>query len=147
MGTGLSSNPFTSPYSNGPSHPQPIQQPTRPGHKFLSIPNNHPPFSNRHLGQRTSSFYKKPSDAELKEKIERGLCFRCDAKFSPRHRCKEKQLQVLLVHEKAVEQDKTKYHSSPDLQEGEMEEVVELSSNFIDGFSNPKTMKVKGKIA
>ena len=54
---------------------------------------------------------------------------------------------MLLVHEEAVEQDTTKYQNSPELQEGGMEKVVELSSNFLVRLFNPKTMKVKGKIA
>ena len=37
---------------------------------------------------------------------------------------------MLLVHEEAVEQDTTKYQNSPELQQGGLEKVVELSSNF-----------------
>ena len=54
---------------------------------------------------------------------------------------------MLLVHEETVEHNTTEYQSSTELQEGRMEEVVELSSNSVVGLSNPKTMKVKGKIA
>jgi hypothetical protein len=32
---------------------------------------------------------KKLSQAELKERRDKGLCFNCDDKFSPGHRCKK----------------------------------------------------------
>ena len=54
---------------------------------------------------------------------------------------------MLLVHEETVEQDTSEYQSSPELHEGGMEEVAELSLNSVVGLSYPKTMKVKGKIA
>lgn len=63
-----------------------------------SIP-NFPRDTNRSLWHKTSSPFKKLVDVELKAKIKKVLCFRCDAKISPGHRCKDKQLQVLLVHD------------------------------------------------
>lgn len=37
--------------------------------------------------QRRDSSYKRLSDEEYRSKIERGLCFRCDEKYTPGHRC------------------------------------------------------------
>ena len=76
----------------------------------------------------------------------KGLCFRCEAKYSPGHRWKDKQLQVLLVHEDFHEQEVPSPLSFSDLQEGDVKEVAELSLNSVVGISSLRTMKVKGKI-
>ena len=38
------------------------------------------------------------TDAEFQARRDKGLCFHCDEKFSPGHKCK-KQLNFLLVHD------------------------------------------------
>lgn len=38
-------------------------------------------------------------EAEIKAKRAKGLCYRCDDKFSPGHRCKNKELQVLILQD------------------------------------------------
>ena len=39
------------------------------------------------------------SDKELQYKRERGLCFKCDAKWHVGHRCARKELSVLLTQD------------------------------------------------
>lgn len=46
--------------------------------------------SGEHFTSRGS--YRRLSDNELKNKISKGLCFRCNEKFSPGHRCKKQEL-------------------------------------------------------
>ncbi|KAF1896018.1 hypothetical protein Lal_00033459 [Lupinus albus] len=48
---------------------------------------------------RTIGEYRRLSSAEIKEKREKRLCFRCDEPFSREHRCKNKQLRMLLLAE------------------------------------------------
>ena len=43
--------------------------------------------------------FRRLTDAELKNKSLKGLCFRCNEKFSPGHVCANKQFQVLLLEE------------------------------------------------
>ena len=45
---------------------------------------------------------RKYTDAEIERRRELGLCFKCDEKFRPGHRCK-KQLQVLILFEEVEE--------------------------------------------
>ena len=82
----------------------------------------------------------------MKAKVEKGLCFHYDAKFSPGHCCQDRRLQVLLVHDDPQETDGLEIPSPLDLQEVGMEEVVELSLNSVVDLSTSKTMKLKGKI-
>ena len=49
------------------------------------------------MSQRREIPIKRLTESELQARREKGLCFKCEEKFSPGHRCK-KQLRVLLVH-------------------------------------------------
>lgn len=40
---------------------------------------------------------KRLSDAEVARKRRLGLCFKCDEKFSPNHKCKNKQPSFLML--------------------------------------------------
>ena len=49
------------------------------------------------MSQRREIPIKRLTESELQACREKGLCFKCEEKFSPGHQCK-KQLRVLLVH-------------------------------------------------
>ena len=94
---------------------------------------------------------KRLSDAEFQAQKEKGLCFRCNEKYSHDHKCKTKELRELRML--VVNGDDEEYEI---IEEGEetmkelksieiMEEsqaTVELSINSVVGLSNPGTMKV-----
>ncbi|KAJ8750138.1 hypothetical protein K2173_014053 [Erythroxylum novogranatense] len=40
---------------------------------------------------------------EIQRKKEQGFCYRCDAKYGPRHRCGEKQFHILLKDEEQLD--------------------------------------------
>lgn len=67
------------------------------------------------------------------------MCFRCDSKFDPDHKCLDKALQILVV-------------GKEDEEEGEEEEeLVELdmvwvSTSSVIGITTPHTIKLEGKI-
>ncbi|KAK2367913.1 hypothetical protein QL285_081155 [Trifolium repens] len=50
--------------------------------------------------------FKKLTDAELQDRRVKGLCFRCDEKFGPSHKCPSKQLQVLIMAVKEYNEKK-----------------------------------------
>lgn len=54
---------------------------------------------NRHGGG-----FKRLAKDKYKRKREKGIYFRCDKKFLPAHRCKNKQLNVLLFFEEAEDE-------------------------------------------
>ena len=47
----------------------------------------------------TGQMFKKLTDADIQDKRVKGLCFRCDEKFGPGHRCPNKLLRVLIMAE------------------------------------------------
>nr|KAJ0197601.1 hypothetical protein LSAT_V11C700383600 [Lactuca sativa] len=82
---------------------------------------------------------KRLTPTELAEKKAKGICFRCDGKYSPGHRCPSKAFQVLLVDEEdTVEEEDDGEH--PHL------EAIEVSLNSVSGLTPPHTMKVRENI-
>lgn len=51
--------------------------------------------------------YRRMTDNEVRIKKEKGLCFRCDEKFSLGHRCKRRELNIIVVQEGEDLSDKT----------------------------------------
>ena len=111
--------------------------------------------SQQHLsGPRTpasssgSAPFKRLSETEWKAKREKGLCFCCDEKYTISHRCKNRELQVLMVHNEEMEDEGIDDERIPK-DEGEYEpggEVVELSMNSVVGLTTPQTTKLRGDI-
>lgn len=85
---------------------------------------------------------KRLTERELQDKRAKGLCYRCDAKWMVGHRCKKKELSVMLIEEEGeTDCDDSDNPPSP------VEELVtKVSLNSVIGLSNPKTMKLKGLI-
>lgn len=103
------------------------------------------------VGRSNSSTFRRLSEVELQAKREQGLCFRCDEKYSVGHRCKNRELQVMLIY---GEEETTAVEGGEDILQGEGEvqalesegEAVELSINSVVGLTSSQTMKVKRKI-
>lgn len=55
----------------------------------------------------TSNNYIRLTDEEAAKKRKLGLCFICDEKFGPNHKCK-KELKILMLSEDTEELDETK---------------------------------------
>ncbi|GKC69748.1 ankyrin repeat-containing protein [Tanacetum coccineum] len=53
------------------------------------------------VGQTTSKGdnFRRMTESEIKDRRAKGLCFRCEEKYTPGHRCAISTLQVLLVDE------------------------------------------------
>lgn len=84
-------------YRNGPNDfsYKPASNPT---HKMNSYPyfnpNSNLPQSNKPTGE-----IRRLSDKEWQSRKEKGLCFRCDEKWVIGHKCKKKELSVLVAQE------------------------------------------------
>ncbi|XP_028555908.1 uncharacterized protein LOC114580971 isoform X2 [Dendrobium catenatum] len=81
----------------------------------------------------------------MQEKRAKGVCFRCDEKYMPGHRCKDRTLQVFLVCED--EEDEEGGGSRTEEEEEKLHlDVAEVSLNSVLGFTPSHTMKVRGEI-
>ncbi|KAJ9540003.1 hypothetical protein OSB04_026509 [Centaurea solstitialis] len=108
------------------------------GPSSMTNPNNKP-------GQG----YRRLTDQEVQQKRTLGLCYRCDEKYSPGHRCKKKELSVLLVQNDENEGEVIGGESEKTLDTAtvyEMDKEVEIHLNSVVGLTNPKTMKMEGVI-
>ena len=99
--------------------------------------------TDRNPSTRSDSSYRRLTEAELLEKREKGLCYRCDEKFGPRHVCKRKELQVLLDEDVEEEEKWVEAHNSKE-EPPEIGEMVEISLNSVVGLTTLRTMKIKG---
>ena len=104
-------------------------------------------ISDRSSGQRREPQSKRLSKSKSQARRAKGLCFKCDEKFTIGHQCKNRELRVLLVFDNEVEEEGQR------MDEGQMEEshlevaeTVELSLNSVVGLTTPGTMKLKGVI-
>ncbi|XP_038687486.1 uncharacterized protein LOC119986865 [Tripterygium wilfordii] len=81
--------------------------------------------------------------AEKQERMAKGLCFRCNEKFAPGHRCKPKSfsLMELTDSELPVEEDENVVHDDPS-----MADLAEISFHAILGKSSGTTMKLLGTV-
>lgn len=115
---------------------------------YPSYPTRAVTISSPQTAARRDVPYKRYTDAELQARRDKGLCYRCDKKYFVGHRCKAKELRLLLASDE-VEQDKQYMEVDPsyDINEStDTVEVAELSLNTVVGFTDPGTMKVRGTV-
>lgn len=89
---------------------------------------------------------KRLTPKELQHKRERGLCFRCDEKWMAGHRCKQKELSVLLTQEEDEDGDSGE-EEAPVVADAGQSVTPEVSLNSVVGISSPKTLRLKGLVA
>ncbi|KAI0523140.1 hypothetical protein KFK09_005530 [Dendrobium nobile] len=117
---------------------------TLPAPKGPTLGNNNETTREKPVGGSGENF-KRLTEEEVQDKRTKGLCFRCDEKYMPGHRCKDRTLHVLLVCED--EEDEEGGGSRSEEEEKLHLDVAEVSLNSVVGFTPSHTMKVKGEIA
>ncbi|KAL8090017.1 hypothetical protein AgCh_039471 [Apium graveolens] len=98
---------------------------------------------------RTTGEVRRLSDKEFQNKGEKGLCFRCDDKWSVGHCCIRKELSILLTQDE--KEDEAELSPSSITSETPLEvysEPVhsEISLNTVMGLTSSRTMKLLGKV-
>ena len=93
-----------------PNHHNPTQQSTAPSsHSTQPVtpkPTNQPPL----LPTPSSNFpVRHLPPAEIRDRRSKGLCFRCDDKWSPSHRCRSKVLLLIGADEDTPESDSEEF--------------------------------------
>ncbi|KAL0543107.1 hypothetical protein IC582_018194 [Cucumis melo] len=103
---------------------------------------------------RREGSYKRLPDAEFQARKEKGLCFRCNEKYSADHKCRlkeQRELRMFVVTEgreeyEIVEDEKEEKELGCIEINENLTTVVELSINSVVGLNDPGTMKVRGKL-
>jgi len=85
----------------------------------------------------------------MKEKRDKGLCFKCDSKWGPGHRCGGPRIFLIEEVDEEVEEKNYVAEDLIDLGEPQEEgkEGIGISLHAIIGSPNPKTMRVKVKLS
>ncbi|CAI8613226.1 unnamed protein product [Vicia faba] len=100
------------------------------------------------------------SPTEMQERRSRWICFNCDDKFSPGHRCQKKQFLLLLAEEESPPEPSTLLQLDSALLDQQVEPVAipvveelnqsaehfQLSRAALLGPPSPKTLCVNGNI-
>jgi hypothetical protein len=95
---------------------------------------------------------QKLTRAEMAERQLKGLCYNCDEKYFPGHKCKEQNLFMAISEDIQEEDDDTPpVPESPEIPDiippsdpPEVEPIISL--NALTGFSAPQTLKLIGYI-
>ncbi|KAI0488683.1 hypothetical protein KFK09_028522 [Dendrobium nobile] len=82
----------------------------------------------------------------MQEKRTKGLCFRCDEKYTSGHRCKDQTLQVLTIYDDEEIEKGCEEEIEEEMEEKLYLDLVEVSLNSVVGFTKNHTIKVKGEI-
>ncbi|TYK29890.1 peroxidase 64 [Cucumis melo var. makuwa] len=102
---------------------------------------------------RKEGTYKRFSDAEFQTRKEKGLCFRCNEKYSAEHKCKMKEQRELRMFTVVNESEEYEIVEETEIERNELNRLevqtnqtsyVELSINFVVGLNDLDTMKDKG---
>ncbi|XP_021776460.1 uncharacterized protein LOC110740287 [Chenopodium quinoa] len=94
---------------------------------------------------RTVGSTRRLTESELQDWRAKGLCFRCDERWGVGHRCKRKELSVLIAAGEGGDGETDRLGEEEEYEEV-WENPVGVSLCSVVGISNPKTMKVKGEV-
>ncbi|XP_022888557.1 uncharacterized protein LOC111404064 [Olea europaea var. sylvestris] len=98
------------------------------------------PIPSASLTRAHNPVIKRLSPTELQDRRSRGLYFNCDEKFSPGHRCKKLFFIEGIFPSSEESEDEV-------IAEEELEtNIPEISFHAISGTSNPRTIRLLGKI-
>nr|KYP61158.1 hypothetical protein KK1_023583 [Cajanus cajan]KYP68329.1 hypothetical protein KK1_021950 [Cajanus cajan] len=93
---------------------------------------------------------KRLTQAQLQERRALGLCYNCDEKFHPTHRCKPKQFLLLLTEDADPHSTPPIFDPSPPSSPTHIDSTLlslQLSPQALIGSPSPKTLRFLGSIA
>lgn len=108
----------------------------RPTNQTYSPPNLIPKVPN-YTSPTLQPSRKLLTTTEMRARREQGLCYNCDEKFSPGHKCKESHMYWLMT------EDEEAAHLAISNDE-DTHENIEISLNALAGSTGSKTIKVQG---
>lgn len=101
-----------------------------------------PMSSSLNVQRPTNPTIRRLIPAELKDRRDKGLCYNCDEKFGPGHRCKK----LFLIEGSWSDDEEDDGKEVEEIEEkGEEEnEAVGISLHALAGTQAPQTMRVRG---
>ncbi|CAL9234153.1 unnamed protein product [Arabidopsis halleri] len=118
-------------YPRNYSQNQPSSTPNSQG--LLPTPPPRAPPNRDHQPQTP----KRLSWEEMKRKRSLGLCFSCDERYSPGHKCKTSQLLLMIGEDACDEDDEEEFHEAVE---------PEITLHALSGWDSSKTIRVQAVI-
>ncbi|XP_052299962.1 uncharacterized protein LOC127903656 [Citrus sinensis] len=101
-----------------------------------------PPTQKNQNSSNTPISFRRITNQEARERREKGLCYYCDEKFVPGHRCERPQLFMI--------EDSPQFNCTNDEDAQHVPEhyevIPEVSFHAIAGTTHPQTIRVQGKL-
>jgi hypothetical protein len=94
----------------------------------------------------SSGAAKKLSWEEMQKRREKGLCFGCNEKFTPGHRCQKPQTFLIEAYSTEEDDELVDFTGASKVDDCPEEEEPLISLHAIAGCNGPKTMRVKAAI-
>ncbi|XP_077246164.1 uncharacterized protein LOC143886068 [Tasmannia lanceolata] len=91
----------------------------------------------------TTPIVKKLTQAEMKERRDRGLCYNCDERYTPGHRCKRQQIFMLDLEQDGSDGEEL---VEPEQQISGESEEPQISVHALSGSTSHQTMRIRGYI-
>ncbi|KAJ1411038.1 Aspartic peptidase domain superfamily [Sesbania bispinosa] len=133
------------------------KQPTNQNHSYTypKIHNYQPPLlptpNQKPTYQVTANPHNTPNNpirkmtpAEMQVRREKGLCYTCDDKFTPQHKCPNRHFMIMQVEDEIPETEDTAQQT--ELVEDNAEQEHHLSFNALKGNSGLGTIRFSGRI-
>lgn len=96
-----------------------------------------------------SPSYPRPirlTPQQIEEKRAKGLCFNCDRKYGPNHKCYEKKLFYIEGSSDEEEYEATLIEEVEKLEEESVDPQPTISCHALSSISTPQTVQVVGVI-
>ena len=102
--------------------------------------------------QKNEPPVKRLLDTEFRARLDKGLCFRCNEKYSPGHRCKmreKRELMLFILNEEESGGEEVKMEETEEVMELNqlvVAETTEIELKTLTGLTSKGTMKLKGHV-
>ncbi|KAH9780314.1 hypothetical protein KPL71_008031 [Citrus sinensis] len=116
------------------------EQLTRQKRFTWPIPQNRPLAAVTPVNQRAAIAPKRLGWEEMQKRRAQGLCFSCNERFTPGHKCQGPRLLLIESHNNSQENEEETES------EGNREEKLEVFIHALTGWSSPRTMRVAASI-
>ena len=99
--------------------------------------------------QKNEPLVKRLSNTEFRARLDKGLCFSCNEKYSLGHRCKMREKRELILNEEESGGEEVKMEETEEvieLSQLVVAETTEIELKILTGLTSKGTMKLKGHV-
>ncbi|KAG8376226.1 hypothetical protein BUALT_Bualt09G0041000 [Buddleja alternifolia] len=123
---------------------------------FRTTPNNHQNSRNPQLNPKPPypSHTENPpphrkllTTSKMRARREKNLCYNCDETFIPGHRCKQRQIYMMMSEEEELlHESLNEMETNNEIEEEIIDEDITVSLNALSGTTNMNTLRIKGVV-